>query len=93
MGEIWTFEDNTAECIMLGHGTGETWGLSVDSLGNAITTGDDNKILYFDCKKHEVTFAEEICADSTDNIGKRKRLSHTPVLGGFNFLPLLPASQ
>jgi len=45
---------------MLCHGTGETWGLCVDSLGNAITTGDDNKILYFDSKKHEVTFAEEI---------------------------------
>lgn len=40
---------------MNGHGTGETWGLSVDSNGNAVTTGDDNKILYFDATKNMVT--------------------------------------
>jgi hypothetical protein len=77
MGEIWTFEENIADCIMLGHGTGETWGLTVDKIGNAITTGDDNKILYFDRKLHELTFAEEICSVP----GKKRRLSHIPETG------------
>ena len=91
MGVIWVFDDIAAECIMLGHGTGETMGLSVDSLGNAITTGDDNKILYFDCKKQEITFAEEICIDSNE-AGKKIRLSQN-VQDSFNFLPILPTNQ
>ena len=91
MGEIWVFDDIAAECVMLCHGTGETMGLSVDSLGNAITTGDDNKILYFDCKKQEITFAEEICIDSNE-AGKKIRLSQN-VQDSINFLPILPTNQ
>lgn len=34
--------------IMNGHGTGEAWGLALTSEGNVVTTGDDNKIVYFD---------------------------------------------
>ena len=47
---------------MCGHGTGETWGLAVDSNGNVVTTGDDNKILYFDAKKNMVCSSVRISA-------------------------------
>jgi len=40
---------------MNGHGTGETWGLAYDKgTGYVLTTGDDNKILYFDPIKNKV---------------------------------------
>lgn len=45
---------------MNGHGTGETWGLALDSKGNAVTTGDDNKLIYFDTSKNKVTSVSTI---------------------------------
>ena len=68
MGEIWTLKSNEEvddiQCHMVCHSMGETWGLSVDSLGNVLTTGDDNKFLYFESQKNEVTQATEIlCAE------------------------------
>jgi len=68
MGEIWTLKSNgevdDIQCHMVCHSMGETWGLSVDSLGNVLTTGDDNKFLYFESQKNEVTQATEIlCAE------------------------------
>jgi len=55
MGEIWSITGETQKMLMCGHGTGETWGLAVDSNGNVVTTGDDNKVLYFDAKKNMVS--------------------------------------
>lgn len=66
---------------MNGHGTGETWGLAVDQNGNVVTTGDDNKVLYFDSKKNMVTSQGIISAKA----GVKKRLK-----GGASTLSLLP---
>jgi hypothetical protein len=66
---------------MNGHGTGETWGLCIDSEGNALTTGDDNKVLFFDAKTNKVTSAGKI----SEKAGVRKKIK-----GGASTLSLLP---
>jgi len=67
--------------LMCGHGTGETWGLAVDSNGNVVTTGDDNKVLYFDAKKNMVSSSGVISAKA----GVKKMIK-----GGASTLSLLP---
>ena len=67
--------------LMCGHGTGETWGLAVDSNGNVVTTGDDNKVLYFDAMKNMVSSSGVISAKA----GVKKMIK-----GGASTLSLLP---
>ena len=66
---------------MCGHGTGETWGLAVDSNGNVVTTGDDNKILSFEAKKNRVCSSGGISAKA----GMKKTIK-----GGASTLSLFP---
>lgn len=82
-GEIWEFAGDSCKMVMNGHGTGETWGLTIDSQGNVVTTGDDNKILSFDPSKNQVTNSGVISTKT----GRRARI------GGASTLSLLPPNQ
>ena len=83
-GEIWVFEGQSETRVMNGHGTGDTWGLAIDKEGNALSSGDDNKLLYFDAKQNKVVSQGIV----DEKKGRRKKLR-----GGASTLSLLPPNQ
>lgn len=66
---------------MIGHSTGETWGLDIDSnTGLIATSGDDNKVIIFDPKTNKtiITTVVNSVAGMKKKIGGASTLSMYP---------------